>query len=153
MGLDSYLSGKNSDDSLTKVAYWRKANAIHGWFVKNVQNGIDECQESVVTREQLNELLLVCHEVIKATNLIEGHVYNGSHANAETNFKMVDDYVEGRVIAEPEIIEQLLPTQEGFFFGSTGYDEYYFEDVKDTVQQLQKALVLEFQEFVYQASW
>src|ERR1017187_4553583 len=104
MGLDSYLSGKNSDDSLTEVAYWRKANAIHGWFVNNVQNGIDQCQESVVTREQLNELLSVCYEVIKSTSLVEGHVYNGSHCGPDTNGKMVDDYIEGKVIAEPEII-------------------------------------------------
>lgn len=26
------------------VGYWRKANAIHGWFVKHVQGGKDECQ-------------------------------------------------------------------------------------------------------------
>jgi len=153
MGLDQYLFGKNSDGSLTEVAYWRKANAIHGWFVNNVQNGIDDCQESIVTREQLNELLSVCHEVIKVTDLIDGHVYNGAHANAETNFKMVDDYIEGRVIEKPELAEKLLPTQEGFFFGNTAYDEYYFQDVKDTVNQLQKALVLEFPEFVYQSSW
>jgi hypothetical protein len=28
----------------TTVAYWRKANAIHSWFVQNVQDGVDECQ-------------------------------------------------------------------------------------------------------------
>lgn len=27
--------------------------------------------------------------------------------------------------------EELLPTMEGFFFGSTDYDEYYFEDVQE----------------------
>ena len=28
------------------VGYWRKANAIHNWFVQNVQDGRDECQKS-----------------------------------------------------------------------------------------------------------
>jgi hypothetical protein len=28
------------------VAYWRKANAIHKWFVDNCQDGVDECQET-----------------------------------------------------------------------------------------------------------
>ena len=153
MGLDSYLGGKNSDGSLTEVAYWRKANAIHGWFVNNVQNGVDKCQKSPVTRQQLNELLSVCHEVIKSAKLIDGHVSNGSHASAETNFKMVEDYIEGKVIENPEVLETLLPTVKGFFFGGYGYDEYYLSDVKNTVNQLQKALVLEFQEFVYQSSW
>lgn len=38
------------------VAYWRKANQIHGWFVANVQDGKDECQEAYVEREKLVEL-------------------------------------------------------------------------------------------------
>lgn len=29
-----------------------------------------------------------------------------------------------------------LPTQSGFFFGSTDYDQWYFEDVKDCKKQL-----------------
>ena len=30
-----------------------------------------------------------------------------------------------------EKAEDLLPTQSGFFYGSTEYDEYYYEDVKE----------------------
>lgn len=47
-----------------RVAYWRKANAIHEWFVKNVQDGVDECQEAWVSREQLQELIDVCKTVL-----------------------------------------------------------------------------------------
>lgn len=47
-----------------RVAYWRKANAIHDWFVKNVQGGVDECQEAWVSREQLQELVAVCESVL-----------------------------------------------------------------------------------------
>ncbi|MGA0851692.1 MAG: hypothetical protein ACO3QM_06615 [Candidatus Nanopelagicaceae bacterium] len=46
------------------AGYWRKANAIHGWFVKNVQDGEDECKEHYVSREQLLELQEACVEVI-----------------------------------------------------------------------------------------
>ncbi len=47
--------------TVTGVAiYWRKANAIHNWFVENVQGGIDECQTSFVAYERLIEL----HEAI-----------------------------------------------------------------------------------------
>lgn len=45
-----------------EVAYWRKANHIHNWFVKNVQNGVDECQYSYVSRSQLKEL---CVDLLK----------------------------------------------------------------------------------------
>ena len=27
------------------VGYWRKQNAIHNWFVENVQDGIDDCDQ------------------------------------------------------------------------------------------------------------
>jgi len=37
--------------------YWRKANQIHSWFVQNVQEGVDECQESEVSIEDLKRLL------------------------------------------------------------------------------------------------
>ena len=44
--------------SLTKeIGYWRKANAVHSWFVENCQDGIDECQLSEVSREDLEDLL------------------------------------------------------------------------------------------------
>lgn len=46
------------------VGYWRKANAIHNWFVKNVQGGVDECQKAWVSREQLTELLEACETVL-----------------------------------------------------------------------------------------
>ena len=32
--------------------------------------------------------------------------------------------------------EELLPTREGFFFGSTAYDEDYYEDLHNTIEQL-----------------
>jgi hypothetical protein len=47
-----------------RVAYWRKANAIHQWFVDNCQEGIDECQKAYVSREQLVELLELCNQII-----------------------------------------------------------------------------------------
>ena len=85
-----------------RVAYWRKANAIHNWFVKNVQDGKDECQESYVSREQLTELL----NTVKV------------------------------VLADRSKAEELLPTQSGFFFGGTGYDEWYFAGLGYTRDRL-----------------
>lgn len=46
------------------AGYWRKANSIHNWFVKNCQNGVDNCSKYYVTRQDLNELKLVCKEVL-----------------------------------------------------------------------------------------
>lgn len=46
------------------VGYWRKANAIHKWFVDNVQKGEDDCKSYYVTREQLAELLEHCKKAL-----------------------------------------------------------------------------------------
>lgn len=61
-----------------EVAYWRKANQIHNWFVQNVQNGVDECQNSYVSREKLEELLDVCTKVIADNTLAETLLPTGS---------------------------------------------------------------------------
>jgi hypothetical protein len=53
-----------AQEVIFRVAYWRKANAIHDWFVRNVQDGRDECQESWVSREQLKELADICKQIV-----------------------------------------------------------------------------------------
>ena len=45
------------------VAYWRKANAIHQWFVDTCQDGTDDCRPAHVSREQLEELLNLAKQV------------------------------------------------------------------------------------------
>ena len=97
---------------------WRKANAIHGWFVQHCQNGRDECQETYVSRDKLRELVDLCEEALVDT--------------------------------ESKVLE---PTA-GFFFGSYEKDEYYYQDLQDTIEGITKALELpESFEFYYQASW
>lgn len=49
-----------------------------------------------------------------------------------------------------------LPTQNGFFFGGTEYDEYYFQKIESTIEILKKVLEeTNFEESVitYQSSW
>ena len=40
-----------------EVMYWRKFNALHKWFVDNVQEGVDDCKESFVDESDLKMLL------------------------------------------------------------------------------------------------
>ena len=48
-----------------EVGYWRKANAIHKWFVDNVQDGIDDCRcHRPVTKEDLKTLADLCKGVL-----------------------------------------------------------------------------------------
>ena len=46
------------------AAYWRKANAIHKWFVDNVQDGEDNCGKYYVSHTQLKELLTTCRQAL-----------------------------------------------------------------------------------------
>lgn len=41
---------------------------------------------------------------------------------------------------DEEVSAELLPTQSGFFFGSTEYDEYYYDDIADVYKQFTKYL-------------
>ena len=61
------------------------------------------------------------------------------------------------VIEQPAMAGDVLPTQQGFFFGSYDYDDWYMEDMKNTVEQIDKVLEscknLEYVDFIYQSSW
>jgi|TARA_Y100000310_G_scaffold305677_1_gene346100 hypothetical protein len=124
-GKPSLIPADKITDVITEVMTWRKANAIHNWFVNNVQEGVDDCHEYYVPKEKLTELLSIVNEIIK------------NHSKA------------------PE----LLPTSEGFFFGDTSYDDYYFSDLEETQKILSVALLSEKNEqnfggdFYYQSSW
>lgn len=54
--------------------------------------------------------------------------------------------------------EELLPTMDGFFFGSTDYDEYYFEDVEQVLKYCEETLLpmfdeLDDRESIYFSTW
>jgi hypothetical protein len=91
------------------AAYWRKANQIHAWFVKNVQNGKDECQEAYVSRDQLRELIDTCKTVLtdhtRADELLpttSGFFFGGTEYN-EWYYKDIEYTVERleKVLATP----------------------------------------------------
>ena len=46
-----------------EAIYWRKANAIHRWFVEELDEGVDNCASISVSVEQLEELRDKCLRV------------------------------------------------------------------------------------------
>ena len=110
------------------IGYWRKANAIHGYFVNVLNNGIDKCEEIYVSLDNLQDLLKIVQQVK----------------------------------ADHNLASQLLPTCEGFFFGSVEYDEYYWQDLDKTERILTNTinLITNYRKgkkvscsVYYQASW
>mgnify|MGYP007049617583 CR=1 FL=1 len=59
-----------------------------------------------------------------------------------------------KVIANKELAPTTLPTESGFFFGATEYDDWYYNDLSETVEMLDKALNLGKEwDFEYHSSW
>lgn len=162
MGLDMYLFKriyvKQYDVTVTKggemleslkpdrisyvteeVAYWRKFNALHSWFVDNCQDGVDDCRETYVPREKIEVLINVLKEVKE--------VLDNSKTETVDNEKF---YVD-----TDDRLENLFPTRSGFFFGSTNYDEYYYSEVSKTLELLQELLAepSDLYDFYYCSSW
>jgi hypothetical protein len=140
------------------VAYWRKANAIHRWFVDVVQGGVDECQASEVTRDQLDALRLSAQTVLDAVEVKPGLITNGYTLSQGEDGDLIRSPIleeGGVVVAGTDVAEELLPTKPGFFFGSTDYDEWYVQGLRDAVKQITAALDSTPAEatFIYRASW
>jgi homoserine trans-succinylase len=136
-----------------EVAYWRKANQIHQWFVQNVQDGNDDCGSYDVTKEELQQLVDLCKTVLKTAKTVDGQVWNGTTwTQAEGK---IHNYEAGKVIVNQDEIEALLPTTSGFFFGNTDYDEYYLRDLQNTVDQIEPLLLVEDNDddYEYSSSW
>jgi hypothetical protein len=133
MGLDMNLHKRDKSGNLVyEYGYWRKANHIHNWFVVNCQDGIDECQETEVTKDKIEELHRVCTEIMN------------------THKKLLPDVIK------LTLYEDVLPTVEGFFFGGTDYDEDYIQDVEDTINILNNVLEgtnFETDKIIYLSSW
>jgi hypothetical protein len=79
MGLDMYLYSRKAnvdryDGDIcndNELAYWRKTNSVHRWFVENVQNSVDDCGEYEVSKDQLSELLTSVNAVLENKKLAE----------------------------------------------------------------------------------
>jgi hypothetical protein len=52
-----------------------------------------------------------------------------------------------------DLADELLPTTDGFFFGGTEYDEYYFEQVSETLELVEQLLSEPTGDIYYRASW
>ena len=135
-----------------EIGYWRKANHIHGWFSR-LPEWDDDKQETEVSAKQLKELLELCKQVKVKAVMTEGDVLEGTSFSDKG---MVKNFRKGMTILNAGEIADMLPTESGFFFGSTEYDEGYMRDIDDTIEMLSS---LELNEddwevaYKYIASW
>ena len=108
-----------------QIGYFRKFNALHSYIVKTFANGIDNCQDIILYKKDVEQIKKVLDEVLNV------------HQQAEK-------------------AKEILPTQSGYFFGGTDYDEFYFDEVKVAANLMQSFLDnfdFENYQLVYRASW
>ena len=135
-----------------EVAYWRKANQINKFFMKRDIDG--EGRNAKVDINDLKELLKICKRLKRELKLVDGKIHTGTKY---TKNGVEEMYADGKIIANKELAEELLPTEAGFFFGSTDYDEWYYQQIVDTIPVLEK-IISEHNdaydmEYSYYASW
>lgn len=130
MGLDMFLIKDNGCDSLdsfefdSELVYWRKANQIHNYFCM-VGEPIATEVFYKLKREDLLELI-----------------------------KYIEAILSKEEPDRSKLAKVMLPTVGGFFFGSTVYDKYYYEDLIYTKKELLELLESDDSDtFLYYASW
>ena len=74
-----------------------------------------------------------------------------AYVSGETLKELLD--VCKQVEADHSLAESLLPAASGFFFGGTDYDEWYYNDITDTIKIIEEALVDGAGDFYYSSSW
>ena len=84
--------------------------------------------------------------------------YTENYEDIEINKQQVEDLVDTckQVLKEKSKAKTLLPNTEGFFFGSTEYDEMYFDNVKLVLQRFQhllKTFNFEKDKLIMSCSW
>lgn len=153
MGLDMYLNKK------TYVgAKWEHRN-VKG-EVKVTQNG----KELPIRFNRISEIVEEVGYWRKANQIHKWfveHVQDGNddcgeyYVSIENLQKLLEDCkaVKAQITNAPE----LLPTTSGFFFGSTDYDEYYWQDIDDTIAIVEGIIEEESQgqrgDYYYHSSW
>ena len=137
MGLDMmlYRVEDYKKDESVEICYWRKVNWLHRYFTEVATNA-DEVDNDNLTpffiqREDLKLLITRCAEVL---SLYVFPIEN-----------------EGEP-AWQEAAETSLPTQSGFFFGDTGYNQWYLDDLVHTMDKVAQVLAdYPDEEFIYMA--
>lgn len=112
--------------------YWRKANAIHNWFVSEVQDGFDECMPHWVSFKQLQSLSELCQKTIdtlKDCQMVDKVVDAGYSSSKGKLTRTVQVYG----VDQTDL--PISPTS-GFFFGSNLIDQYFVEDLEYTIKAI-----------------
>lgn len=150
MGLDIYFKAKAKNEKLRKEydeLYAERRDAI-----KHYSNeGVFEDKIDV-----LGDKLDACYDSLysdvayfrKVNFLLPYFGYEENCSEITIDKCEVEELVDDckRVLAAKDtdeaesVADELLPTEDGYFFGSTDYDEWYFKDVQEVMDKFTEIL-------------
>ena len=143
MGLDiTFYKAKRLKDNETK----ERLEEIRKELATEYLKSIDECNSKLINElEDEKEKINPWNEVAyfrKVNFLIPFFGYEENCSNIEIDKYQVEYLIEAckEVLANHDKASFLLPTQEGFFFGSTDYDDLYFDDVQNVKEKFEEIL-------------
>ena len=125
------LNWFDSERISPEVGYWRKAYHVHDWVMDITRptvaleifnsSGYDgNCVEREITKEQLEELLTICYEILAHKDMV---------VNADENYQNLHPKVQ-----------EFLEVTGGYINDSNGYGDYYFDSIENTVGILENIL-------------
>lgn len=121
MGLDMYLEGRTfiptnwqhpeQDEhrdgfrvqgTILEIGYWRKHPNLHGFIVQTFANGVDECQEIELGKEQMEQIIAATKE--KRLPHTEGFFFGQSDGSEDEEtihtFEKAIQWLEGQTDKE-----------------------------------------------------
>ena len=154
MGLDMYLSGKRYMSKYFDATDSGKIEAINEVFGIEGQEDGDYGAQEVTFRIGYWRKANQIHKWF--VDKCQGGVDECQETYVDREqLKELSETCK-TVLADMSKAEELLPSESGFFFGSTDYDEWYKQDLEYTVERIEKILAdkaLEKCDFYYQSSW
>jgi hypothetical protein len=138
MGLDMYLSKK------TYVQRWdhQSPEETYNVVVTRGGNSVDHIQPNRVS--YIEEQVGYWRKANQIHKWFVDNIQDGND-NCGTYYVGIDDLMNlldlcKQVRDNSEKAEELLPPQEGFFFGDVSIDQYYFHDINHTIEILEGVL-------------
>ena len=153
MGLDMYLSAKRY------VSGFAKEDEAVG---ENIKEMFPELKNFGATEQQLiREVSIRAGYWRKANQIHKWFVDNVQDGTDNCgNYYVSREHLEElkklcqQVIDFRHLATDKLPPSQGFFFGNDKVDDYYFDDLQQTIQIINECLTLPNSwEFEYHSSW
>jgi len=147
MGLDIYFEKRKNDLAALKK-FHEAVQAREDYAEKTYKEGIGYTDDEKAEYRRLDAIVdeLNPRKEIgyfrKVNFLMDFFNYEGNCEYKEIPLECFNELKERceKVLADHSLADELLPTQSGFFFGSTDYDEWYFKNVEAVRDFCQKVL-------------